>query len=324
MGSKFLAGLSREGRPFLPIVYRLAAAIEQVAPEELARDAATLTRCLRSAQRLFGYPMVVNHFDLTLLSVACGARASREAAGEAPAPLLAGPAEMEGFRPPPWEEAGGVPVVLEATRRMVTEFRGSPGVAGVVPGPFLVAAQLAGREFGAQWGRRSSAAEELAAACSDLSLGLLKKFAEIRVALLLVVDQAPPLPGDWERDLFADFYRPLVNVAGYFEIPLGVCLQGAADPAVGGPLGDLAPDAVVFLQDPPDEFVLGTRLPPSCPVGVPLPATALAGQTETLREWTARWDACGRDWFAVSPGEVAPATPPRQLHDLLKSLAALS
>jgi hypothetical protein len=63
-----LADAARGGQPGLaaPIVYRLAARLEQVPAEEMREDPATAAFVLRGAQSLFGLPFVVNHFEAGL------------------------------------------------------------------------------------------------------------------------------------------------------------------------------------------------------------------------------------------------------------------
>lgn len=60
-----LAAAVRGGRPGLaaPIVYRLAARLEQVPADEMRNDPATAAFVLRNVQSLFGLPFVVNQFE---------------------------------------------------------------------------------------------------------------------------------------------------------------------------------------------------------------------------------------------------------------------
>ncbi|MBI3013691.1 MAG: hypothetical protein HYY65_01195 [Candidatus Tectomicrobia bacterium] len=324
MAGTLLEMIGGGGRPFFPLVYRLAGALEQVSAAELERDPGTLTRCLRSAQRLFGYRIVSNHFDRALLAEACGASCGWEAGEKRIAvPLLSSVQEMERFRPAGWEERGAVPVVLEATRRLLAEFRGSPRVAGVVPGPFLLARQLAGASFLCEFRRESAAAEELVLTCGEVSLGLLKKFCEIRTEVLLLLDAVPAVPGNWGKELLADLFRPQVNVANYFEAPLVMALDGPADLAVLDSLAEVQVDAVAFLTDQPAEFFREAAGRVNCPIGVPLSAPALAGEEEALKNRVSWGDSLGREWFFVTPGEMDPEIPAQQFHNLMKLLTTL-
>jgi len=324
MAGKLLEMIGGGGRPFLPLVYRLAGALEQVPAEELERDPGTLTRCLRSAQRLFGYRIVSNHFDRTLLAEACGASCEWEAGDKRIlAPLLSSAGEMERFRPGGWEERGAVPVVLEATRRLLAEFRGSPRVAGVVPGPFVLAQQLAGDFFLCEFCGESAAAEELVLTCGEVSLGLLKKFCELRTEVLLVLDAVPDLPGNWGKELLVDLLRPQVNVANYFEAPLVMAHDGPADLSVLDCLAEVQVDALAFLADHPADFFREAAGRVNCSIGVPLSAPALAGEQGALQDQVSLGDSLGREWFFVTPGEMDPGIAAQQFHNLMKHLIAL-
>jgi len=324
MSGKFLEMIGGGGRPFFPFVYRLAGTLEQVPATELERDPGTLTHCLRSAQRLFGYRIVCNHFDRTLLAEACGASCVWDSGEKQIASsLLSSAQEMEQFRPAGWEERGVVPVVLEATRRLVAEFRGSPRVAGVVPGPFLLAAQMAGDSFLSELRSRSAAAEGLCLTCGEISLGLLKKFCELRTEALLIIEMIPPALDLWGKELLAELLRPMVNVARYYEAPVVLALDSPEDLPDLDSLGEVDFDGIAFLGDRPPEYFRDLAARVNCPIGVSLSTEALAGDEETVKGLVSRYDSLGKDWFFVTPGEMNPEVPAQQLHNLMKTLSAL-
>lgn len=105
----------RGGGPalFAPIVYRLAARLEQVEPDEMLTDAATAAFVLRSAQQLFGTPLVVNHYQLGL---------------ELDAPLL--------------------DTAIDVAGRLSAELRDQAMVLGVLTGPSTLAGLRGGSRDG--------------------------------------------------------------------------------------------------------------------------------------------------------------------------------
>src|SRR5262249_8531006 len=160
----------RGGRAFIPLVYRLAARLEQLSWEEFAGDAAYLAFALRSAHELIGTDALISHFDRALEAEACGARVERDEQGEgcalAPPVGIVAPAEAL--------QRGRLPVVLEATYRLCTELQGRVPVVGVLTGPATLARQLGDVPL-------DHAAE--------LSVALARAYCEAGAGGLLVVDE---------------------------------------------------------------------------------------------------------------------------------------
>lgn len=98
---------------FAPIIYRLAARLEQVELDEMQTDAATAAFVLRSAQQLFGTPLVVTHYQLGL---------------ELEAPLL--------------------DTAIDVAGRLSSELRDEAMVLGVITGPSTLAGLRGGSRDG--------------------------------------------------------------------------------------------------------------------------------------------------------------------------------
>jgi hypothetical protein len=101
-----LAAAARGERPGLaaPIICRLAARLEQVPDDEMREDPATAAFVLRGAQRLFGLPFVVNHFEPGL--------------------------ELDD---------AALAVAVDVAGRLAAELRAVAGVVGVLTGPATLA-----------------------------------------------------------------------------------------------------------------------------------------------------------------------------------------
>lgn len=101
-----LAAAVRGERPGLaaPVICRLAARLEQVPDDEMREDPATAAFVLRGAQRLFGLPFVVSHFE----------------------------AGLE-------RDDAALDVAVDVTGRLAVELRGVAGVLGVLTGPATLA-----------------------------------------------------------------------------------------------------------------------------------------------------------------------------------------
>lgn len=194
---------------FLPIIYRLAARLEQLTWEELAEDATSATFAMRSAQQLFGLRAVVSHYRLGFEAEACGADLGRDALGNVtgtPAPAASIPSDDEFLSCPPLAQA------LEITSRLSAEFRDDVAVAGVLTGP---------RTLGAVF---STEADDVAQLYAVLARAYLE-----RGARLLLVAEEPVLAAG--AGAGASLTR-LLNVAAYFGAPVIV-------------LDELAPEQVL-------------------------------------------------------------------------------
>lgn len=201
----------RQGFLFLPLVYRLAARLEQMSWEELAEDPTSATYALRAAQKLFQLPAVLTHFRIGVEAEACGADLARDASGEWVRPAkLADPDAVTGqlLERPPLAQA------LEVTRRLSEELRGTAGTVGVLTGPRTLSTLFAA----------------LPADPGQLYATLARAYAERGVQLLLVVED-PRVAGNggaWESAL-----APLFNVARYFRVPVLLLDHGSARAAAG-------------------------------------------------------------------------------------------
>ena len=203
----------RQGFLFLPLVYRLAGRLEQMAWEELAEDPTSSTYALRSAQKLFRLRAVVTHFRVGVEAEACGADLGRDADGEWERPLqLAEPGALDArvLERPPLAPA------LEVARRLSDELRGAAATVGVLTGPrtlsgLFLAAQPAGFD--------------------QLYANLARAYAERGVQLLLVVED--PRAGTAGFPEQRPSLTALFNVARYFRVPAVLLDHLAAGPTAG-------------------------------------------------------------------------------------------
>src|SRR4030042_6022462 len=68
----FFEGKYIERPPFLPWVCSFAAMLEQVSVKTMLSNPGVLSRALSNAHKLFGYDVILNHFDPALEAEACG------------------------------------------------------------------------------------------------------------------------------------------------------------------------------------------------------------------------------------------------------------
>ncbi|HXP31555.1 MAG TPA: hypothetical protein VN832_10725 [Stellaceae bacterium] len=153
MAARLDALLRRAGRDlFLPLSFRLAQRLEQVAPEEFAADPALAAFALRSAQKLFGADGTINWFDPALESASAGAD------GVPPEAILK--------RPP-------LSVALDLARRLADEAGNDDLVLGYLTGPATLSRRLAFKH------------------ASQIPLAMAKAYCEAKVSALLLAEEAP-------------------------------------------------------------------------------------------------------------------------------------
>ncbi|UCC16314.1 MAG: hypothetical protein JSU58_08065, partial [Dehalococcoidales bacterium] len=64
--TNFFEGKTTERPPFLPWVCSFAARLEQVTVKTMLSDPGVLSRALSNTHKLFGYDVILNHFDPAL------------------------------------------------------------------------------------------------------------------------------------------------------------------------------------------------------------------------------------------------------------------
>lgn len=203
----------------MPLVYRLAAQLEQMTWEELADDPSSSAYALRGTQRLFQLPAIVTHFRVGAEAEACGADLGRDEHGDWELPVALG--DPSGLvtaaltRPP-------LVQLLDVTRRLAEELRGTAATVGVITGP---------RTLGALF---SAPPEGLA----EFYASLARAYAEAGVKVLLVAEDPRRASPDATGNAVL---APMINVASYFRVPTVLLDAGRADLApgftltVGGP-----------------------------------------------------------------------------------------
>ncbi len=141
-----LRELVRGGAPEQPVVFPMvvadhAARLEGYSVSEAVTQGDTLARVLYSAYRRYGYDLVLVFADTTVEAEAMGAQV---VIPEEDNPFVIGPARVSRLEPADPESDGRMPVVLEATRRLVKLLEGEVPVLVGIKGPFSLAAFLRG------------------------------------------------------------------------------------------------------------------------------------------------------------------------------------
>ncbi|TAN26562.1 MAG: hypothetical protein EPN30_04285 [Actinomycetota bacterium] len=176
---------------FAPIVYRLAARLDQLDVAEMIGDPAISAYALRNAQKLFELPMVVNHFQLGIELESSDSFVSRDQYGV--------PTEVTGSPTLGRASADLLDGLIDTAARLSAEFMDRAGVVGVLTGPNTL----------------SSLGKVSPAAISELYVAMAGKYAEARVSAIMLAE-APEIPID--DLLVASATRELVNICRFYRL----------------------------------------------------------------------------------------------------------
>lgn len=309
---------------FLPFLHRFAARLEQIDIRHMLTDPGIMTRCLRDAQRLFGYDGVVNSFDSTLEAEACGCEVSWSGLGPHIATRAAQSRGLEGLHTR-FETRGRVPVVLEATKRLRCETTGAVSLLAGLTGPLTLACQLLGDSFRDELAENSLLAQDLIEFAGDVCVSLCRRYCDLGVdGVLVVEDSLECAAGRAEvvRELRAPL-KTLRNVTQHYGVPLVLVARGSYD----------LPDLRVLRGLPVDGLSVGSVTSPLEKqeagsdlvriLGLSLSTSAFLVSpdqgADTIREQVEVLSRRGH--FLTSEWEVPLNTAPEQFHRIVSVVA---
>ena len=133
---------------FLPWVCSFAAMLEQVPVKTMLSDPGILSRALSNANKLFGYDVILNHFDPILEAEACDCEIEWKDDYWPPVitshPLEHG-TDFYDLDTEDIENKGRIPVILEATKRLILTKGKEVPIAAMITGPLTLARHLKGK-----------------------------------------------------------------------------------------------------------------------------------------------------------------------------------
>ena len=243
-------GKSIERPPFFPWVCSFAATIEQVQVKSMLSDPGILTRALSNSHKLFGYDIILNHFDPALEAEALGCETEWHDNNSLPVvtghPLADGTdfydLDTEGI-----ESKGRIPVIFEATKRLILTKGKEVPIAAMITGPFTLAEHLKGKEFTRQLEASDDEALDLVEDAGSICLKLCRIYCELGVDIVVIAEdiQAPGI-----NDLTSVMASPLksiFNVSRFYNVnsilisrirnddqALSICSLGADAVSISG------------------------------------------------------------------------------------------
>jgi hypothetical protein len=297
---------------FVPIVYRLAARIEQTPLMDMVTDPTVYANALDGAWKLLQPDGIIIGFDPTLEAEFFGCPV--DFPGDYALPVAdwsAGDVAAACV-----DNSARLPVMLEATKRLVQTRGREVAIIGVISGPCSLAANIAGR---------AGPSEATISVAGSLLTQLTRAFGEVKVDAVIFREDLPG--GSFFPDFLAHekaaaaVYATLFNLTRFYNMAglLMVREPRTEDlaPLVEktGPGGlvlsglDLDPAALSSLRD----LSVSRKLA----IGLPLPLAdpdQAAARLNTCEEFIAKYRQGG--FFYTSDGEVPPDIPLDRLLDI--------
>lgn len=209
---KFFKGRAVTRPPFIPLLGTYITKVDQVTPEQLYSDSGNLVSAVSNTQQLLGYDPLIMPIDNTIEAEAFGAKVEWN---DSKMPTIhESIAVDQPINAETIQDAGRVPVILEAIERMEKVNGREHPIIVTLTGPFTVLEQLYGEENLQEL--ESSILEEKLEAITQSLVHLCKHFGDKKVSGILLyedIDFKPSKVKDFKR-----FYTPIFNVIKYYNI----------------------------------------------------------------------------------------------------------
>lgn len=315
---KTVSGLAAERPVFLPIVYRLAARIDQTPVMDMSADATAYANALEGAYKLLHQDAIVTSFDDTIEKELFGA--------EVDWPDEYGPAAVTGWsacdftRVSP-ENSWRFSALLDAVQRLVQTRGRETAIVGVVTGPCSLGLELSEharpeKEYGH---------DEIVAAAGTLLGKIVRAYGEAKVDALIIREDPAGARFFTElaarEKIYRDAYATLFNLLRFYNVAGLLMVKHART-------GDL-PDTIEKLR--PNGLILDSQelcgqdltalaemsRKQKLAIGLPVPLTnpeAASARLQICQGFLAANPTPG--FFYVSDGEVPPDVPLELLNDI--------
>jgi hypothetical protein len=311
-GELFRKFLNREplSRPaFVPMLRGLLSRVEGTPLEKLTSDPTLWANSLLKTAKLFGFDGVVAGLDFSLMAEACGC----DITWKNDRPLVMPPKGSLSATP---EQNGRMRHALEAAKRLFEVCRINFACVAALTGPVTLARQLFGKDEGPNRIRE----------VKQLVVQTAEAFCKTRPDVLIFLEGRPLALAEPEA-IHRRVYNTLKNIADYYDIPVGLYLQGY-DPLKLKQFSSLKMD--VYIPGP----AWDNHLPPlsellalgedAVGVGLGLPLDDFEKAREIIREGLQLYHARARQsFFFTSFGPTTRDVNLESLHEIVAEICNL-
>jgi hypothetical protein len=200
-----------EGKPparrlFIPLIFTLAAKLEDVPLSNFVRNPTKIANSLVAVYQRLRLDGVTCYFDLLLIIEALGCRldwSTSPPTFERPTREIA----LKMLRQPPGEvkQRGRLSIALEVVHRVLGTLRNGPALIVSLPGPLYVAQQLFGQDILQQLAERENDALDSFETLVEIALSIAQAFCLAGTHLLYFFELDVPMEflPDWESAMVA-------------------------------------------------------------------------------------------------------------------------
>jgi hypothetical protein len=302
--------LSNPGRPvFVPIVYRLAARIEQVPLLDMVSDPTAYTNVLDGAFKLLGQDGIITNFDPTLEAEFFGCPV--DFPGDYDLPV----ADWSGgdIAAANIESSGRLPVMLEAVKRLVQTRGREVAIIGAITGPCSLDANIGG------------VVDTAVPAVGELLTKLTKAICEAKIDGLIIREDllAGKLNAEFlaREKAYAAAYATLLNLTRFYNVAGLLMVKGQKLDEMSALAKKLAPAGLILsgqkLSQADLTYLKDLSVSQKLAIGLPLPLEepeGLAEQFNLYEDFINKHKPGG--FFYTSDGEVPPEISLEGLHEI--------
>ncbi|MBN2239858.1 MAG: hypothetical protein JW712_08785 [Dehalococcoidales bacterium] len=316
----FFKGKSTERPPFMPWVCRFAAKLEQVPVKSMLTDPGVLARALSNAHKLFGYDVILNHFDSTLEAEACGCGIAWPDS-EWPPVISSHPLEdgtdFYDLDTDKIEDKGRIPLVMEATKRLILTKGKEVPVAAMVTGPLTLARHLKGKSFLEGLEQEDDEALDLVEDTGSICLKLCRAYCELGVDIVVVAEDFKDMMISDVAQMLGSPLKSMFNVARFYEVN-SVLIGRAADDEQAVALCGLGADAVSISGSVEPDKVREKAREVKCGCSVVIPDSSFTGTDFQYADAVSGVNGPGL--FLSSEWEVPYDTDVTSMHEIMKCI----
>lgn len=180
-------------RLFIPLIFTLAAKLEDIALPTFLTNPTKIANALTAIHYRLHTDGVVGYYDLTLVAEALGCRLDWHTVP----PGIAAPRAVEimgNMQLSPYElkNRGRIPVALDVVRRLHMTLRDESALLVGLPGPLRLAQQLFGNDFAGRFAAGDSDTGDIFDTLTEMILHLSQAFCLAGTHLVLVDEAAIP------------------------------------------------------------------------------------------------------------------------------------
>jgi hypothetical protein len=311
--------VANTGRPvFVPIVYRLAARIEQTPLSDMVLDPTSYANVLEGAYKLLKQDAIITNFDPTLEINSFGCPLAWQKDYELPVVADWGACDLATTSV---DSSGRIPVLLEATKRLIQTRGREVAIIGVMTGPCSLATNIAEN---AELDKKYSFEEIIFQAGGQLAR-FTRNLGEVKVDAIIVREDimAEKYYGEllaYEK-AYTAVYTTLFNLMRFYNVASLVMVKGQKLEDLAALSQKLGPNGLVLsgqkLSETDLMFIKDLSASRNMAIGLPLPLTGRDEANNWLQmyeDFVSKFNPGG--FFYTSDGEIPPDIPLEIISDI--------